>query len=626
MWGDEVSSSTGETARVTADAIGSTGGESGDTGPDAAEPAGSTRSTRHEITLSGEPQSLIADARALVSAAWRIDRARFLLQIFFLLFTGIIGGFNLLLLIPIVNAVANPEGTLQVPVIGEVEVSRVPLWVLLAVFVALAAVQALIQRASAINSAQFQPRIVDELRQQAFEAILNAKWEFVLQRRRSDIISIVTVGAARCGLAFQQLMQGSVNLVLAVVTAAVALFVSPAVAAIALVGVLALGAIQLLAIRPAHRLGRQFGEKSRGLQAVMQDSMDSLRLVRAHNAAGVWAGQLMNAFTDTREVQVANARRTSTASAFSSVALAAAAALLVLVSVQLEVPPVSIVVILVLVARLARLAQQLANIASQLANSLPAVSDIATLTNEARAAVEVPAASGDHPRPTLGESGTPSSSGAPLLEFVDVSYTYPNSENGIRGVSFAVPRGQITALTGPSGSGKSTCADLALGLLEPAAGQVLVDGVPLTPADLPWWRDHVAYVPQETVLIPASLRENLIWSVAREVSDEECWAALDQAAADFAHSLPDGLDTLLGDRGIRLSGGERQRVAIARALLRRPTLIVLDEATSSLDDETEIAVVDMVRSLAPAVTVLAIAHRRSTVEAAHRAVMLNHPG
>lgn len=582
------------------------------------------RGAHHHIVLSGQPQSLIADARALITAAWRIDRPRFLLQIFFLLFAGVIGGFNLLLLVPIVNAVANPDGALTLPVIGQVQAASIPLWLLLAVFVLLALVQALIQRASAINSAQFQPRIVDELRQQAFEAILHAKWEFVLQRRRSDIISIVTAGASRCGLAFQQLMQGAINLVLAVATAAVAIWVSPAVALVALVGVLVLGSLQLLAIRPAHRLGQQFSAKSRGLQAVMQDSMDSLRLVRAHNAAGVWADQLMEAFTDTREVQVANARRTSTAQAFSSVALAAAAAVLVLVSVQLQVSPVTIVVILVLVARLARLVQQLANTASQLANSLPAVRDIAALTNEARAAVEVPddpsASRGEHTGSLSQDSG---STRVPLLEFVDVSYTYPNSDNGVRGVSFAVPRGEITALNGPSGSGKSTCADLSLGLLEPSAGRILVAGSPLTRADLGWWRDHVAYVPQETVLIPATLRDNLVWSVPREVSDAECWAALDQAAAAFARDLPDGLDTMLGDRGIRLSGGERQRVAIARALLRRPTLIVMDEATSSLDDQTESAVVDMVRSLAPTVTVLAIAHRQSTVDSAHNVVTLS---
>ncbi len=179
----------------------------------------------------------------------------------------------------------------------------------------------------------------------------------------------------------------------------------------------------------------------------------------------------------------------------------------------------------------------------------------------------------------------------------------------------------MPALTGASGAGKSTTADLVLGLLEPDSGAVLVDGRPLTHAGLRAWRARVAYVPQEPILIPGTLRKNLLWSVG-DASDAACWAALDRAAAAFARALPDGLDTLLGDRGVRLSGGERQRVAIARALLREPDLLVLDEATSSLDDATEAAVLELLASLGPAVTVLVIAHRRSTIEAADHVVEL----
>ena len=213
-----------------------------------------------------------------------------------------------------------------------------------------------------------------------------------------------------------------------------------------------------------------------------------------------------------------------------------------------------------------------------------------------------------------------------MLEFRNVSFRYPSSGGGVWGLNMVIPCGGITAIAGPSGAGKSTAADLALGLLAPDAGEVLVGGEVLQAADLSWWRQHVAYVPQETMLIAGTLRDNLVWSVHRAVSDEECLAALDRAAAAFVRDLPNGLDTLLGDRGVRLSGGERQRVAIARALLRSPALLVLDEATSSLDDDTEAAVLDTIAALVPAMTVLVIAHRRTTLDMAQHVVRISPGG
>lgn len=574
---------------------------------------------RADSPAAGSPETphsggLLTDARTLLAVAWRLKPQRLLGQVGLLLANGVIGGVSLLLLIPIVNSIANPTSALSVPLLGDISLSEFPLVALLGLFVALTAFAALITRTSAVNSTALQQTIVDELRQEAFAAILAARWTFVLARRKSDIIEIVTTGAARSGQAFYQLTMLSVTAVLFVATAAVALLVSPVVAGVAILGVLIVGAAQATAVRPAHRMGRLFGERNRRLQSVMLDSMDSLRLVRAHGADSVWALRLGEAFTDTRQIQIANTRRTATIAAVSAVGLAGAAAALVLVAVWAQVPPAAIAVILVLVARLASQARSAANTSTLLANSLPAVRDLTQLTAEAQAAAEIP------PDSVTQRDVLRCAPGTDLLRFRNVEFTYPASTNGVHDISFAVPFGDITVLTGHSGSGKSTTADLALGLLAPHTGVIDVAGEPLMPPDYTWWRTHVAYVPQETVLVPGTLRENLVWSTVADVNDDECWQALDRAAASFARHLPDGLDTLLGDRGVRLSGGERQRVAIARALLRTPALLVLDEATSSLDDATEAAVLDLMKSLVPTVTVLVIAHRRSTIEAADHVV------
>jgi ATP-binding cassette, subfamily B, bacterial len=215
--------------------------------------------------------------------------------------------------------------------------------------------------------------------------------------------------------------------------------------------------------------------------------------------------------------------------------------------------------------------------------------------------------------------------GLTRLEFEEVSFRHQSATTpALQGVSFKVVRGQTIAFVGPSGAGKTTLVKLLVGLYQPQAGQVLYDGHPSNTVDLDRLRERVGLVSQDSQLFSGTIRENLLF-VSPGATDEECLAVLHQAAMDPLLARADkGLDTVIGEGGVKVSGGEKQRLSIARALLRRPHLLVFDEATSSLDSLTEESVSATIRDVATgrdSITIL-IAHRLSTVMHADRIFVL----
>lgn len=197
-----------------------------------------------------------------------------------------------------------------------------------------------------------------------------------------------------------------------------------------------------------------------------------------------------------------------------------------------------------------------------------------------------------------------------------VSYSYPSSnKNAIHDISLTISQGAMVGFIGESGSGKSTLIDIILGLLKPTTGSIMVDGVNIQ-ENLRSWQSQIGYVPQSIYLMDDTLRRNVAFGLADEdIDDEAVKSALKSAQLDtFVNSLADGVETVVGERGIRLSGGQKQRIGIARALYHNPTILVLDEATSALDNETETDVMSAVESLHKEKTVLIVAHRLSTIE------------
>lgn len=202
-----------------------------------------------------------------------------------------------------------------------------------------------------------------------------------------------------------------------------------------------------------------------------------------------------------------------------------------------------------------------------------------------------------------------------LLEVKNLFFRYNQSQKYIlEDVSFRIPKGKFIGIMGPSGAGKTTFIDILLGLLKPSSGQILCDGIDIN-KNIRSWQVNLAYVPQDIYLIDGSVAENIALG---ENKDDIDMALLNRVMSmaelsDFVLALPEGIDTFVGERGVKLSGGQRQRIGIARALYQKPELLILDEATSALDNDTEKSITDTILKLKGQITIIAIAHRLSTL-------------
>lgn len=210
------------------------------------------------------------------------------------------------------------------------------------------------------------------------------------------------------------------------------------------------------------------------------------------------------------------------------------------------------------------------------------------------------------------------------IEFRDIDFSYNADREILRQVSFTIPSNKKVAIVGPSGSGKSTLCRLLFRFYEPQGGEILIDGQNINDVTQESLRRQIGIVPQDTMLFNASILENIRYAKADASMDEIHAAARVANIHDFIVSLPDGYDTVVGERGLKLSGGEKQRVAIARVVLKKPDILVFDEATSSLDSRSEQHILDALDAISTGHTTLVIAHRLSTIVDADEILLMDH--
>jgi ATP-binding cassette subfamily C protein len=488
------------------------------------------------------------------------------------------------------------------------------LWLpaVLGVFLAVGALRGMLRRTQSMMVYTTTTRAQLALSRRVYAAVVKAQWGFLVRQRAGRLTHLLTEELRQVADAVTLSLM-IINLgCLTLLYLALAVKLSAAMTGL----VLAIGGgllwVQRRSLGRMRTSGRGLAESVSEVYAATGEHLLNLKSVKTYNAEDRDVEMFAGLCAEVARHAVGTARQQ--AGAAFGFEVGTLAALGAVVYLALGVLHVQAATMLLLLAIFTRLMPQLANLQGQvhqLAGTLPSFERVTEIERECEAHAEMADAGGAQLRLKFERE----------LRLEDVWFAYREGEDVLRGVDLAIDAGRVTAIVGASGAGKSTIADLTNGLLQPTRGRLLLDGVELGPGEMRQWRHQVGYVGQETVLFHESVRANLLWA-RPEATEEELREALMQASAGFVYELAGGLDSVVGDRGILLSSGQRQRIALARALLRRPALLILDEATNAQDVENEARILDAIREAVErgrgALSVLMIAHRASAVRRADR--------
>lgn len=554
----------------------------------------------------------------------RLSGIKLYLNLLGMVISGLLESSAILLLVPML-AMAGIQlgGTAagyHIPLLGFI--SDLPqttaLMVVLGGYVFIVLCQNLISRFVAIRNVEIQQTYGRQLRYDVYSALLRSEWSFFLQKRTSDLINVMTTEVARVLAGISCFLQFLTSLLFTLVQIGFAFWLSPKMTLAVLVCAAVLSVFSRRFIRKARKLGSRSSELGKTYLGGITDQLNGIKDIKSNNLEHSRLEWLHEFTGEVKQEQLDYTRLRSNSQLLYKLSSTLLIAVFIFVSFRfMHVEGPNLLLVILVFARLWPTFSTLQSLMEQLASVLPSFKLLQQLHQECLAAAE-------HGPEVGGEAAAPITL-KHSLEARDVDFRYQPLEApySLQKVNVVIPANRMTAIVGRSGAGKSTLVDLLMGLMQPENGEILADGEPITGTRLLSYRRSIGYVAQDPFLYNATIRDNLTM-IKPDVEEEELWEALEFASsADFVRKLPQGMDTLLGDRGVRLSGGERQRLVLARAIIRKPSILVLDEATSALDTENEKRIQEALERLKATVTVIVIAHRLSTIRGADQILVID---
>ena len=537
-------------------------------------------------------------------------------------FIGLLESVGILLLIPMINMTGlvdfglENSSYIQLLSFREKIPASIALPVILSIYLLVVISYNYIDRKIVIRNSIIQNGFLRKLRSDTYTAVLHSKWEFFVKHRKSDLINLVLTEVAKASGGTSSFLSFIGSLIFTFIQILLAFWLSPQITFFILLS----GAFLVFANRKFLKfslaLGNRNYELGRSFLAGMTDQLNGIKDIKSNNLEEsrlTWFHNITQQMV-TEQLEYVKVRTRS--QFYYKCASSILIAIFIFIALNMfQAQAGQLMLILIIFSRLWPRVAGIQSSLEDIATTLPAFKIVKSIQEECKLQEEF--RNEDYKSVEPIQLNT-------AIECRNVHFRYNKAESryALQAINIQIPAKQMTAFVGRSGAGKSTLIDLLMGLNEPESGEVLIDGVPLSKENILSLRSSLSYVPQDPFLFNTSIRENLML-VKPDASDEEMWEALTFAsAAEFVGKLPNGLDSIIGDRGIKLSGGECQRLVLARAILRKPSILVLDEATSALDTESEAKIQQALDRLKGTMTIIVIAHRLSTIRNADQVIVL----